>query len=327
MKVQIGYMILYGVLSAVFYLVVPLVLFEVVANLNLMTFTDAFKTSIIVIGIIGVVVSMLRHLFPKDTVANRLIAFAATVYSGIYLVYMFGGFTPGVAFGTYAINIPAIPPLPSISVLLGLQLIAWLFFASSGIRALQYLVEAIEISKQKEYNVKVRRQFKLSKVFKVLGSILGLVIFGYFGSLVYSGLNLGFDIHDTFGFDHDDNSTPDPSDDTLSLTITFDVSNQGIYAIYGASIDVRFLTVTSANTSALPENTIIGESLDNAYSIFHSFTVTPNNDVTVVINPTYIVGFLTTDAVLAFQISFSTVYAGILITLNVSLSIPWTALI
>jgi len=322
MKVQIGKMILYGILTAVFYIVVPLILFEVLATYNIMTFSQAFKISIIIIGIIGVVISMLRHLFPPDTSANRIVAFGATVYSGIYLFYMFGGFTPGVSLGTYAIT------LPTIQVLLGLQLIAWLLLASSGIRALQYLVEAIEIGKQKEYSVTVRRKFKLSMVFKALGTVMGLVIAGYFGSLVYSGANLGFDIHDTYSFDHDDGGTPlNPADDAINITMTFDVSNQGLYAIYDVTIKVRFYTVSTANPVDLPENTKIGESLDNHYNTFHSFTVTADNDVTVAIDPTYTEGFLTTDADLEFQISFSTFYAGILVNINISLQIPWTAII
>ena len=323
MEVQIGKMILYGILSAVFYIVVPLLLFEVIGSLGIMTFTQAFKTSIIIFGIIGTIISMLRHLFPKDSAANRLVALGATVYSGIYLFYMFGGFTPGVSLGTYAI---AFGP---IQALLGLQLIAWLLLASSGIRGLQYLVEAIELRKKKEYNVKVRRQFKLSKVFKVFGTIMSLAMLGYFGSLVYSGLNLGFDIDDNFTFGHDAGGTPlDPSDDTVNITMSFDVSNQGIYAIYNVYIDVAFYTVTSANTSALPIGAKIGESLNNFYSTFHSFTLTPDNNVTVNIDPSHIVGFLTTDAELKFQISFSTLYAGILVDLNISIQpVPWTAII
>jgi hypothetical protein len=322
MKVQIGKMILYGVLTTVFYIAVPLILFEILGTLNIMTFSQAFRISIIIIGIIGVVISMLRHLFPTDTSANRLVAFGATIYSGIYLFYMFGGFTPGVSLGTYAIT------LPTIQVLLGLQLIAWLLLASSGIRALQYLIEAIEIGKKKEYSVTVRRKFKLSMVFKALGTVMGLVIAGYFGSLVYSGVNLGFDIHDTFGVDHDDGGTPlNPADDTISLTMIFDVSNQGLYAIYDVVIAVRFYTVSTANPVALPENTKIGESLSNYYSTFHAFTITPDNNVTVSIQSAYTVGFITTDAVLEFQIAFSTLYAGILVNLNMSIQTPWTALI
>ncbi|HEA71034.1 hypothetical protein LCGC14_1390520 [marine sediment metagenome] len=322
MQVQIGKMILYGILAAVSYLIGPLIVFQLLDTYNIMTFSQAFKLSIIIFGIIGIAFSMLRHLFPKDTSANRLVAFGATVYSGIYMFYMFGGFTVGVSYGTYAIDIPKL----GIQVLLGLQLIAWTLLASSGIRAVQYLVEAIEISKQKEYNVSVRRKFKLSKVFKVVGSILGLVIAGYFISLVYSGLNLGFDIHDTYGRSYDDGGTPPPtlSDDTLNLTMTFEVSNQGFFAIYGVSIDVRFFTHNSTNTTALPNGIKVGESLNNNFPTFHAFTLTPENNVTVAIDPAYIEGFITTPTKLEFRISFSTLYAGIRVKLNISIeNVDW----
>jgi len=322
MQVQVGKMILYGVLTAIFYIALPLILFELLEANNVMTFSQGFKITIIIFGIIGVVISMLRHLFPKDTSANRWVAFGATLYSGIYLFYMFGGFTPGVSLGTYAIA------LPNIQVLLGLQLIAWLLLGASGIRALQYLVEAIELRKKKEYSVTVRKQFKLSTLFKIFGTIMSLGIAGYFGSLVYSGMNLGFDIHDTYDIGRDEKGTPSPLDDTINnITMSFDVSNQGIYAIYDVDIDVAFFTVTTANSTALPENTKIGESLNNHYSTFHSFTVTPDNDITVNIDPLYAVGLMTTDAILEFQISFSTLYAGILVDLNVSIQTAWPAII
>ncbi|MHA2087054.1 MAG: hypothetical protein ACW972_02180 [Promethearchaeota archaeon] len=322
MEVQIGKMILHGILSAVFYIVVPIILFEVLSAMGIMTFTPAFRISIIIFGIVGVVISMLRHLFPKDSSANRWVAFGATVFSGIYLFYMFGGFTPGVSYGTYAIS------FGPISALLGLQLIAWALLASSAIRALQYLVEAIELRKKKEFSVNVKRKFKLSKVFKVFGTIASLVILGYFGTLVYSGLNLGFDIDESFVPDHNPgNPFPDLSDDTISINMSFDVSNQGIYAIYDLTIDVRFFVQTSTNTSALPLGTVVGQSLSNNYGTIHSFSIRPDNTVTVVIDPSWIPAFLTTTCTLEFRLSFSTLYAGILVDLNISLyNVPWTAI-
>lgn len=321
MEVQIGKMILHGALSALFYIVIPIVLFEVLQAYNIMTFSAAFKTAIIIFGIIGVVISMARHLFPKDTSANRLVAFGATLYSGIYLFYMFGGFTPGVALGTYRID------LPMIQVLLGLQLIAWLLLASSGIRALQYLVEALELRGDKEYSVNVRKQFKLSTIFKVFGTIMGLGIAGYFGSLVYSGMNLGFDVG-TFTPGHDDGGTPiNPADDTLNLTMTFDVDNQGIYAIYDLTMDFYIYTLDTANYSALANYTKIGETVNNDYGTIHSFSSQPNNNITVVIFPLHTAGLLTTNANLEFIISFSTLYAGIFVDLNLSFEVPWTAVI
>ena len=321
MEVQIGKMILHGALSALFYIVIPIVLFEVLQAYNIMTFSAAFKTAIIIFGIIGVVISMARHLFPKDTSANRLVAFGATLYSGIYLFYMFGGFTPGVALGTYRID------LPMIQVLLGLQLIAWLLLASSGIRALQYLVEALELRNKKEYTVNMRKQFKLSMLFKVFGTLMGLGIAGYFGSLVYSGMNLGFDVG-TFTPGHDDGGTPiNPADDTLNLTMTFDVDNQGIYAIYDLTMDFYIYTLDTANYSALANYTKIGETVNNDYGTIHSFSSQPNNNITVVIFPLHTAGLLTTNANLEFIISFSTLYAGIFVDLNLSFEVPLTAVI
>ncbi|GAH23781.1 unnamed protein product, partial [marine sediment metagenome] len=84
--------------------------------------------------------------------------------------------------------------------------------------------------------------------------------------------------------------------------------------------------MTSANESALPVGVKVGESLDNYFSTFHSFTNNINNNITLKMDPTYIVGLATTDATLALKISFSTLYAAILINLNVSVNFPWTHL-
>jgi hypothetical protein len=320
MAVQITSMIMHGILNAVLYIALPLVLFEVISMMGLMTFTQEFKMTIIIMGIVGVVFSMLRHAFPKDSSANRLIAFGSTVYSGIYLFYFFGGFTPGVQLGMYSINVP---PL---QVLLGLQLIAWLLLGSSGLRALKYLIEAVELRKNKEYRVK--KKFKLSNFFKLLGTILSLVIFGYLGSVAYSGMNLGFHFHDPPVLDYDPGSDLiDLSDDTINLTITFDLDNQGLYAIYDVYINAVFTTDTSTNTSALPEGVKVGESSQTYFSTFHAFTNNLNNNITIVMDPTYIPGLLTTDATLALEFSFSTFYAAILINLTISINIPWNSLI
>ena len=318
MAIQINKMIFHGILNALMYIALPLIIFEVISMMGLMTFSQEFKISIIIIGIIGTVFAMLRHGFPKDTSANRLIAFGSTIYSGIYMFYLFGGFTSGVQLGTYSIN------LPTVQVLLGLQVIAWLLLGSSGIRALQYLIEAIELRKNKEYRVK----FKLSYIFKVLGTMFSLIIFGYLGSIAYSGMNLGFDFHDTFGLGWDTGVLPfDPSDDKINITITFDLDNQGLYAIYDVYIDAELHTVISANESALPVGVKVGESLKNYFSTFHSFTNNINNNMTIIIDQTYLVGLATTDATLALKISFSTLYAAILINLTVTVNIPWTHLI
>jgi len=318
MAIQINKMIFHGILNALMYIALPLIIFEVISMMGLMSFNQEFKITVIIIGIIGTVFAMIRHAFPKDTSANRLIAFGSTLYSGLYMFYIFGGFTTGVTLGAYSIN------LPMLQVLLGLQVIAWLLLGSSGIRALQYLIEAIELRKNKEYRVK----FRISHIFKVLGTIFSLIIFSYLGSIAYSGMNLSFDFRDNFVVDHDPGALPlDPSDDNINITITFDLNNQGFFAIYDIYIDAEFYTVTSTNELALPVGVKVGESLNNYFSTFHSFTNNTNNNITLIMDPAYIVGLATTDATLALKISFTTLYAAILINLNMTVNIPWTHLI
>jgi len=319
MEIQYGKMVLHGILAAIFYLVVPFVLFYFLEYFNIMTFSASFRISIIIFGIIGIVISILRYAFPDDTSANRLVRFGVTVYSGIFLFYIFGGFEPGRSLGAYYIN------TPSIQALLGLKIIAWLLLGSLIIKGLQYLVEAIELRKKKEYRVKVKKEFKLSKLFKVLGILASLVVVGYFGTIIFSGLNLRLNLHDTFGHDYDNGGTlSDFSDDSLNFTITFDVRNMGLYAINDVVLNAEVHTLTTDNASALPWYTKIGSAPSAYQNTFHSFTETLNQDITFSIDTAYIKGLITTNGNLLLKISFSTLYALIFINVNVSLPVPWT---
>jgi len=320
MEIQYGKMILYGILQAILYIAVPLIVIYLLENFNIMTFTQDFTTYLIVFGCIGVALSMAKHAFPRDTSANRTIAFIVAIYSGLYLFYIFGGFTPGVSYGTYYIN------TPTIQVLLGLQMIAWLFLISTGISALQYLIEAIELRKKKEYRLQAKKSFKLSRVFKGLGTLMSLVIMGYFASIIFSGMNLGLNLDDTYALGWDDGGTPmNPADDSFNVTMSFDVSNQGLYAIYDVYLDLYIFTLDTDNPPVLPENTLIGQSLGNYYGTFHAFTNYLNQNLTAYINPLYAPGLAITDATLKLQISFLTLYANINIDVNFSISTPWNA--
>ena len=319
MEIQYGKMILHGILAAISYLVIPFVLFYFLELYNIMTFSASFRTSIIIFGIIGIIISILRHAFPEDTSANRLVRFGVTVYSGIFLFYIFGGFEPGRSLGTYYIN------TPTIQALLGLKLIAWLFLGSLIIKGLQYLVEAIELRKKKEYRVKVKKEFKLSKLFKVLGILASIGIAGYFGTVIFSGLNLRVNLHDTFGFVHHDGGTfGNFTDDSVDFTITFDVRNMGLYAINDVVLNAEIHTLTTDNASALPWDTKIGSAPSAYKNTFHSFTETLNQDITLSIDTAYIEGLITTNGNLLLKISFSTLYALNFISVNVSLAVPWT---
>ncbi|MFX0008024.1 MAG: hypothetical protein ACFFA7_05265 [Promethearchaeota archaeon] len=319
MEIQYGKMILHGILSAIFYLVVPLVLFYFLELYGIMTFSDAYRIGIIVFGIIGVVISILRHAFPQDTPANRFIRFGITVYSGIFLFYIFGGFEPGRKLGTYFIDITYL------QVYLGLQVIAWLLLGSTIIRGLRYLVEGIELHKKKEYRLTVKKGFKVSSIFKVLGIIASLVVVGYFGSIVFSGLNLRVNLHGSFPPPvHDDGGTPGVyGDDSFIITVPFDVTNNGLYAIYNVILNAEIQVTTSSNSTLLPFDTIIGSSPVPYQNTFHAFTQTLNQEINVSIDTAYIEGLLTETANLLFKITFSTLYALIFINMTVSLPISW----
>jgi len=256
--------------------------------------------------------------------ANRLIAFAVVIYQGIYLFFIFGGFTPGVKLGTYYIN------TVQAQVLLGLQLIAWLLLGIAGVSAIQHLIEALELRRQKEYLLKGKERYKASKLFKKFGLLLNLFMIGYILSIVFSGLNLNIDIQEINPGDIGWNNAGtiiDPMDDTINITVYFDVRNMGVYSVQQVFLDVDIYTETTANPFLLPEYTKVGEVNNVYYEKFKFLTITPNQAITVNIDPLYAPGLATTDATLRLKISFKSLYAGILINLNTSILTDWDALI
>lgn len=313
MEIHYGKMILYGVLSAIVYLIVPLVFIFILEHYHIMTFSESFRLAIIIFGVIGIVFSMLGHAFPKETSANRVVKFVSAIYSGIFLFYIFGGFDPGRTLGSYYINV--IYNTILIQVMLGLQIIAWLFLGSTIIRALQYLIEAIELRKKREFHVTMKKKFRISRIFKGLGILASLIIAGYFGSIIFSGMNLRFNL---VGINYQAN----PS--SLNITFTFNIQNGGLYAINNASLDAELRTLTTANDTVLPFYTKIGGLAVPYQKTFHSFSESLNENITIsVVNSTYIYGLLTYTASLALIFSFSTMYAWIFIALNLTIPISW----
>ena len=322
MKIQISKMIIYGIIGTIFYIILPIFLFNTLSTYNIITFSETFIMSTIIMGVIGVIILVLGKAFPKDTIVNRLIALTSTIYTAFYLFYIFGGFDPSRRLGTYYVN------MAHVQILLGLKIIAWLLLISVIINSLQYVIEAIEIQKQKEYNVNVKKPVKVSILFKVLGIIMSLVITGYLISIIASGANLRFNLNEDFDPTYDYNETQsDFSDDSLNITASFDVKNNGIYSINDVYLKFEIFTDTTDNSSILPENTLIGESENVRYFEFKALTITSDKKINVVMNPLYIQGLATTDASLEFKISFSAIYAGVFVDLNASINVPWTSLI
>jgi len=324
MEIQYSKMLLYGSIRAIFYIAVPLILITILSVYNIISFSQSFIINILIIGIIGVGLTILKRMFPKETISNRLIAFVVAIYQGIYLFYIFGGFTPGVKLGTYFIN------TVQAQVLLGLQLIAWLLLGIAGISAVQHLIEALELRKQKEYLLKGRERYKVSKLFKKFGLLLNIFMIGYILSIAISGLNLNIDIQEINPGDIGWNTGTlpiDPSDDTINITVYFDVINMGVYSVQRVFLDVDIYTETTANPFILPEYTKVGDVDNVYYEKFKFLTITPNQAITVNIDPLYAPGLVTIDATLRLKISFKSLYAGILINVNTSILTDWDALI
>jgi len=324
MEIQYSRMFLYGILRAFFYVGLPFIIITLLSLNNVITFSQGFITNLLVIGIIGIVLTIVKHMYPKETLKNRIITFLISIYQGIYLFYVFGGFTPGVRLGTYYINTPLT------QVILGLQLIAWLLLGISGVSALQHLIEIIELKKQKEYHIKIKREMKTKKFFKKLGLLLNIIMLGYITSIIFSGLNLNFEIHDLEPEDigwNQGGTIVFPNDDTINITVYFDVVNMGVYSIQDVLIDVDIFTEETANPLTLPQYTKVGEINNVYFEKFPLLTISPNQAITVDIDPLYAPGLVVTDATLRLKISLETLYAGILIDLNTSTLTTWIALL
>ena len=324
MEIQFSKMILYGTIRAFFYIALPLILISILTYYNLITFSQGFIINLLVIEIIGIILTIVKHMYPKDTLKNRVITFLKAIYQGIYLFYVFGGFTPGVRLGTYYINTPLT------QVILGLQLIAWLLLGISGVSALQHLVEVIELKKQKEYIIKIRNGLKTKSFFKILGLLLNLIMIGYISSIIVSGVNLNFNIHDLRTEDigwNQGGTLIFPDDDNINITVYFDVINMGIYSIQDVLIDVDIFTEETANPLTLPQYTKVGAINNIYFEKFPFLAISPNQAITVDIDPLYAPGLVVTDATLKLQISLETLYAGIQIDLNTSTTTAWNALI
>jgi hypothetical protein len=110
------------------------------------------------------------------------------------------------------------------------------------------------------------------------------------------------------------NPDPDYSDDTINITLTFDINNNGIYAVYNVNLSLALY---------LSNGSLLGEAPNRYYSAFHSFTQTPNQELTIVVNSHIRFLILNSDT-LELEISFETIYAALYIDLDLFLPIPWS---
>ncbi|MBD3194032.1 MAG: hypothetical protein GF317_03185 [Candidatus Lokiarchaeota archaeon] len=319
MEIQPGKMILNGIIYALLYIGAPLIILFLLDFYNIINFSSYFFTGILIFGIIGTVMAVLKAAYPKDSAKNRVIMFLITIYSGVYLFYIFGGFDPTAELGNFSIS------TSQISVFLGLKLIAWLALISAGVRSLQYFFEALELRGVEKDSLKYKKRAKPSLLFKVIGTLISIGLAFYIISVIGSGVMIRPNLQN-FSPDYDDAGTPvDPSDDTFNMTITFGVSNNGIYPLRGLIIHAEIWSLTSENTTALPLNTKVGESPNVAYGDIAPFSEITAQNITIIIDSNYDEDLAEYDATLEILLDISLSFGGISINLNITFPTPWTA--
>ena len=325
MKIKPHTMIFYGTMKVLFYLVLPLVIVYFLELYGIMQFNDAFVLGIIIIGIIGTAVTVLNHTFKKDTVASGYASIIDSLYSAIFLFYIFGGFTLGDGFGNYLINVNT--GTYSVSILIGLQIIAYLLMIGAGIKLFQHIFRTAELKKDKEYHVKIKRSFRASKFFRILGTLVNLILLGYIISIPVSAMNISINLEGSgLSFTYDPG--PDPfniSDgDSINMSLQFNVHNYGIYSILDVRLDIDLLVkdCTNGTDELIPDNTRIGGSPDREYNFYH-FTSTLSENFTMSIDPGYVPYLAICNATLIMDISLEARYAQLTAALNVIFQQNW----
>lgn len=318
MKIKFGRMILFGAISAVIYIVVPLILFTVLSNLGVASFKPEFKNTIIILGIVSVSIAVLKNMFPKESISSSVIGIGSAVFSGFYAFYLFGGFSSGKTWGSYQIT------TENFSAFLGLQIIAWVLLAGAIVRALGSGIRLIENIRFQKSERKKPPKIRAHQIFSVIGIGISLFMLGYLGSIAYSGSNIGVNVRDDYDYNYEDSGTPFYyDDDKINITMYFDVQNYGLYAISDVVINVDIYNVESANQTLLPENTKIGEVDNSSYDDFKSKQTAYEEKLIVGIFSKYAAGLAAYDATLELRVHFSCYYAGINIDFYTNQTTQW----
>jgi len=318
MEIQIGKMILNAILYAILYIAAPLTIIFLLDFYDILTIGTYFITGIIIFGIIGVIMAVLKAAYPKDSAKNRVIMFLITIYSGVYLFYIFGGFDPTAELGNFSIA------TQQIQILLGLKLIAWLSLAVAGVRSLQYLFEAFELRGVSKDSAEYKRRARPSLLFKVIGTLLSLGLAIYVLTLIGSGVMIRPNL-ENFTYDYDNNLTPvDPSDDSFNITVTFGVGNNGLYPLRDLNIKAELWSLNSTDSINLPPNTKVGQSPVHSYPVIPSFSQITGQDINILIGSTYGQHLADNNATLQVLLSISLNFGGIYVNLNISFNTPWT---
>ena len=313
-------MILHGIIAAIFYLGIPYAILFALDYFQLLELNMAFIWGLLPFAIVGILFAMLKHAYPKDTVYNRFIMFLITVYSGVYLFYIFGGFTPGVELGNFSLS------TDFAEVIVGLKLIAWLLLAGAAFAGVRYLFEAFEIHMKNKSDEPRTRNIKMFRIFKGFGTLTSLVLLGYIFTLIISGVTLRPTLNSLFDYDHDAglDTIEGTLDDSLNFTISFDMKNGGIYAMQDVNIRLELWTAWSNDTGTLPEGVRVADTINSSFGSFPAFSETYNHTLTVGVDPAYIIGMVTVSCAIDFRFRFNTTYGGIFIDFQMHFIQNWT---
>lgn len=324
MEIQFNRMIIFGTISAVIYIIVPLILMNVLSGLQLIEFKPSFQLTLILLGIFSVIITIVKNIFSKNTIIGNSIGIASSIFSGIYAFYLFGGFSLEKTWGSYQII------TENFIAFLGLQIIAWLLLLGAIVSALGSVTRLLEIVRRKKKERKEERAVQPHQVFTVVGLGISIFMLGYLGTVIYSGTNIGINVKEDYGYSYYNSETPlDYSDDKINITAKYDLHNYGFYSISNVIIDVDIYTIgtTDVTQLTLPNNTKIGEVDKARYKNFPAKQTTYNEELTVSIDSEYVPGLITHDANLSLQIQFSSFYAGIFIDFYTNQTTYWESLV
>ncbi len=323
MELKFKNALIYAAINGIIYFVIPIILINIIQNQNWLDFSTSFILFIMIFGIIHLIIAFIQHIFPTNSLNFNLIGLGAAIISGIYLFYMFGGFSSGETFGNYRVE------TVDLTANLGLQIFAWALLIASIFNIMHYLVKCIEIRKLKE-NILKFKSIKIKTLLRSVSFIAYIVIGVYIVSIAFSGLGLGFQTKDNYDINWDNNSTLFIyDDDRIVITTYFDIHNDGLYSIRNVYIDAEIYTVNTSDITqlVLPDNTKIGEIKNIHYEIFPGQSTTYNAQFNIDILPQYVLGLIFNDANLEIRVSLVCFYAGIDLDVNTTIQTYWTSLL
>ncbi|MBD3196811.1 MAG: hypothetical protein GF317_17270 [Candidatus Lokiarchaeota archaeon] len=321
MQIQRKKLIIYSLLGTFFYILLPYIVIYILTELDIFEFSSSFTLSLLIFGSVGILISVSKYFFPENSLNRHIIGIGTSIFSGIYLFFIFGGFNINQTLGNYYIE------TSNSQVLLGLQVIAWLLLGGSLLRILSNIIKLIEFKQDRDITIFHKDSLKLTKIFNILGVLVYLVLSVYLITTIYSGSQISIILHENYDFTYEENTIIDPDDDTIDITNYFDITNLGFYDISEVYIDLYIFTLNTTDNLqvALPNNTQIGEALNIYYKIFPANYISKNNNITISIFPEWVPGLITYDANLIIYFSLSGSYAGINFVFNSSVRTFWNS--